>query len=146
PDSRRLAVGYADGSISIQELASGQRLRMLPLGAIPDWIAFDPQGQRLAVSHRAGIQIRDVENGKMLTELTQGGGVDQVVWHPKENLLAAANRDGSISLWDLASRKLIAKLPGHHNGGVRCAFNHAGDLLASSAWDAVLRLWDVRLA
>jgi serine/threonine protein kinase/WD40 repeat protein len=146
PDSRKLAVGYADGSIGIHELPSGQRLRMLPSGASPDWIAFDPQGQRLAVSHRAGVQIRDVENGKMLTELAVRGGVDQVVWHPKENLLAAANRDGSIGLWDLASRKLIAKLPGHHNGGVRCAFNHAGDLLASSAWDAVLRLWDVRLA
>jgi WD40 repeat protein len=87
-----------------------------------------------------------VESGKVVAELAQRGEIDQVVWHPKENVLAAVNRDRSINLWDLESRKLIARLSGHHNGGVRCTFNHAGDLLASSAWDAVLRLWDVRLA
>src|SRR5262249_16243627 len=38
----------------------------------------------------------------------------------------------------------IARLEGHKNAGIGCAFNHSGDLLASGDWDGTLRLWDPR--
>jgi eukaryotic-like serine/threonine-protein kinase len=35
-------------------------------------------------------------------------------------------------------------LEGHKNNGIKIAFNHGGDLLASSGWEGMLRLWDPR--
>ncbi|MBI4600925.1 MAG: hypothetical protein HY721_03105 [Planctomycetes bacterium] len=38
--------------------------------------------------------------------------------------------------------RLQAPLEGHQGSIVACAFNHAGSLLATSAWDSTTRFWD----
>jgi WD40 repeat protein len=47
-----------------------------------------------------------------------------------------------ISLWDVQAAKRVGKLEGMQGAGIRCTFNHAGTLLASTGWGGVLRLWD----
>ena len=72
------------------------------------------------------------------------GGELCIAWHPDGKSLAVAGGDRIIRIWDVTTRKQIARLEGHKAGGIGCAFNHAGDLLASGGWDATLRLWDPR--
>jgi WD40 repeat protein len=52
--------------------------------------------------------------------------------------------DGTVRLWDLASKSIAAVLKGHGGGAVFCvAFNPAGTQLASGGHDGTVRLWDM---
>ncbi len=146
PDSRQLALVRRDGSISLYDLSSGrplQQLRSVPGGSR---LAFDPQVRRLAINHPAGVRILDLATGSVLADLPQPSGCGCIAWHPDGKSVAVNGNDGIIHLWDVATRKPIARLKGSRSaGGDICfAFNHVGDLLASTCWDRVLRLWDTR--
>src|SRR5947209_3905665 len=67
-----------------------------------------------------------------------------LAWHPDGMTLAVAASDRMIHFWDVPSRKPTLVLEGTQSEGIRLSFNHAGDLLASSSWDGMLRLWDPR--
>jgi hypothetical protein len=144
PDSRELAVGKVDGSIRLYDLASGQRVRQLQLGLVSGCLAFRPQHRQLAVGCATSVQIRDLDTGKMLADLPQGTEPDQMAWNPEGKTLAVVGEDRTISLWDVGKRQRIGMLKGHKNSGINLTFNHAGDLLASTDWDGLVRLWDPR--
>ncbi len=142
-DSRQLAVGLADGSVRIYDLASGKQAKQLTVGAAPVSIALHPNEQKLAVSswNRTIVEIFDIDSGKVITTLAHAGGVNGVAWHPNGKLLASTSSAG-IYLWDARSGQRRALLEGHQNVVMEVAFNHGGDLLASTGWDGTTRLWD----
>jgi serine/threonine protein kinase/WD40 repeat protein/tetratricopeptide (TPR) repeat protein len=147
PCSRLFAFGLSDGAIEVMDLASRQWLRGFKVG-LPHALAFHPTRRQLAVgSGGTTIQICDLDSGKLLDKWPQPAGVNGMVWHPQGNILAVGSPDpdGSIRLWDTATRRQVAQLTGHKQAGfLSFAFNHAGDLLASTSWDGTLRLWDPR--
>jgi WD40 repeat protein len=145
PDSRQLAVGHADGSLGLYDLARGRELRRLAAGTRPLRLRFDPGGRRLAVAGPDRTQVRDLETGKLLWEHAQPwDNLPWVEWHPDGRVVATAGGDRVISLWDTVADRAVARLEGHKGPGVYFTFNHAGDLLASTDWGGILRLWDPR--
>jgi hypothetical protein len=142
PDSRWFAAGMEDGSLRLYDLPSG-RWRSLGGGPRPFALVFRPDQRQLAVSHRGGVQVRDLDTGGLVADLPQA--VDgHLAWHPDGKTLAVPGRDLRIRLWDVPSRREILALEGTRREGIRLAFSHAGDLLASTSWDGFLRLWDPR--
>ncbi len=148
PCSRLFAFGFAGGSIQVIDLPSARLRPRLPTGPLPQGLAFHPTRPQFAVaSNGTKVRICDLNSAKVLTELPQAAGVEgptTIDWHPEGNILAVGGRDHAIYLWDVATRKQIARLEGHKNLGLSFAFNHAGGLLASTCWDNTLRLWDPR--
>jgi WD40 repeat protein len=153
-DSRQLARALPDGSLDLYELPSGQQVQQLPAvasvqGGVPThpttWqgMAFHPKGRQLALGYATCVVIRDLDTGNVVAELAQPGA-HFLAWSPDGKTLAVAAGDRAIHLWDVARRKDVVRLEGHRNDGIEFAFNHAGDLLASSCWDGILRLWDPR--
>jgi eukaryotic-like serine/threonine-protein kinase len=144
PDSKRLATGHADDSIRLYELPSGRQMKQL--GGVPraSFVAFHPNGRQLAIVCATGIQVYDIETGRKLADLPQPAGAQRPTWDPRGNTLAVGCSDRMIHIWDVASRKPIVRLEGHSSEGISFAYNHAGDLLASTSWDGTLRLWDPR--
>jgi WD40 repeat protein len=73
------------------------------------------------------------------------GIVFSVAFSPDGKMLASANNDGSIQLWDVAAhREITPSLKGDTSGVFCLAFcpNKSG-LLASGGADKTVRLWDV---
>ncbi len=66
-----------------------------------------------------------------------------VAFSPDGGILAGGSHDGTVALWDVASRGIITTLEGHTRRVNSVAFSPDGDLLASGSGDETVRLWDV---
>jgi WD40 repeat protein len=90
------------------------------------------------------VEILNLDSGKMIQEFPlKQPDYPWVEWHPEGNILGAAGADQNIYFWDVATGESIGK-PLGTGGGARFVFSHSGDLVASTAWDEVCRLWDWR--
>jgi eukaryotic-like serine/threonine-protein kinase len=151
PDSRQMVIGRNDGSLDLIDLATGALERSLGKGPPPCRVAVSPDGKRLASSHFGGVlpneagilQVRDLAGGAVLmTKQEPLPPIHGLAWHPYDPDLLAAGGCG-ISLWDVRTKELRAKLPGQAGPTVAVAFSHRGDVLASRGWgDTSVRLWD----
>ncbi len=65
-----------------------------------------------------------------------------VAFSPDGKTLATGSFDRSIILWDVETRKLMARLTGPNNIVIRVAFSPDGQILASSSY-AEITLWDI---
>src|SRR5262249_20430136 len=69
PDSRYFALGHADRTIGIYELASGQKIASLETTRAINGLAFNPKYRQLAAACADGIQVLDLDTGKLLADL-----------------------------------------------------------------------------
>ena len=94
----------------------------------------------MAISTATGVQILDVETGKVIVHLPQDGA-GKMAWHPDGKTLAVVGGDSNIHCWDIAARIVTAELKGH-SPGTTLAYNKTGDTLVSAGWGQPLRLWN----
>jgi len=144
PDGKWFAVAQqSPAGIDLYELPSGQKRKSLgpPVGRL----RFHPDGRRIAVAHRATVSLRDLDGGNEVRSFRHPPDTEvyTLAWRDDGRLLAVGCYNTHVYVWDLATAgPAKQELKGHSGTVVRLGFNHAGDLLASSAWDSTLRLWD----
>ena len=102
---------------------------------------YSPDGVHLALASSIGVWLIDVRTGQEVSLLTGHGAVFSVAFSPDGKLLASGNRDGSLQLWDVATREHQATFTGHPDPITSVAFSPDGKTLGSS--DGTLQLWDV---
>ena len=72
-----------------------------------------------------------------------GSSVTSVAFRPDGNLLASADRDGTVRLWDPSNGMPIGgPLAGNELGIASLAFSPDGDMLATGGDDGFVRLWN----
>jgi serine/threonine protein kinase/WD40 repeat protein/tetratricopeptide (TPR) repeat protein len=147
PDGQQVALGHANGSVSVYDLETRERIRRLPPESGPTFcLAYHPTLPRLAVANGTEVSVWDVEAGKRLVRMRQPGMVSTVAWHPRGHRLAVGfSRVGwdKIQLWDAETgQPLTGAWEGHTTGGIRLTFDHSGDRVVSNDWDNFVRLWD----
>jgi serine/threonine protein kinase/WD40 repeat protein/Tfp pilus assembly protein PilF len=146
PDGKRLAATDSTGVLRILDTESLRELRRFDKafrGAIPAWNPADPQ-QILVCDGRA-YRLVNVETGEMGPLLSALPAVHSAVWHPEGRMIAFDRGGNQIQLWDPhRGLPILPPLEGHRAPGVICSFSNGGDLLVSSDWSALWRLWDTR--
>jgi serine/threonine protein kinase len=149
PESRRIALTQADGTVALFDPATGKGVGHLPTwtpGPDINHIAFHPKGDRLALACRSTTLVRDVQTGKVLwrKDPRPGTGASRVLpfvaWHPGGDILALGDGD-AISLWDVSKDQHVGKLDGYQ-GGISFTFSQDGAMLATSGWSGLVRFWD----
>ena len=68
--------------------------------------------------------------------------VNAVAFSPDRTTLASGSSDGTVKLWNVSRRELIATLEGHTHPVRTVAYSRDGTL-ASGSWNDDIKLWDV---
>ena len=143
-ESNLIAIGRPDGTVSVNSLPLGTFHREWKFDSGAKHLAFHPHLPQIAIAVRDGVQIRDYESGRLLVRFEEAAGATFLAWHPHGLLLATADADLGITLWDPQNVRRHKALRGHDNTGIQLEFNSSGTMLLSSAWDGALRVWDPR--
>jgi WD40 repeat protein len=115
---------------------------------------IDPTGQ----GHQKAITIRDLENDRVLSTLTEfRGSVNSLAFSPTRSLLVSGDdgnehwkgangADGTLKLWDVQTGRLLRTFVGLHGSVTAVAFSPTGTTVASRdfATDGDIKLWNVK--
>jgi len=125
PDSRTVLIQYGDEQLALYEVATGQLRRFL--------------GKKDSIDDPFDIEIESI----LGAEFDTWDATPAIAVSPDFALVAMAQFNGRIGIWDIAQGKRIAVLPGHR-GRVRClAFSTDGKRLASGSEDTTILIWDL---
>jgi len=159
-DGKYLASAPNGGPVKVWDAATGELVRIFPYGGKFD---FSPDGRLIAcmasqpmlgdtaddVRKRYDVQIYELKTGKLMKTLVSDGHTKEsyVLWiefSPDGGLVAVANWDGTVKLWDVATGELKKTITEHEAGVGTCVFAPNGHTLATGSEDKILRLWNVQ--
>ena len=141
-DSRRLATGGWSGKVAVRNLRNASRL--VSFQAHADEViglAFLNDRALLSVGREGSVKKWTL-NGSLVWERRLPGRMSAMNLDGRSGRLVTASEDGEISLWDVATGKVVKRWRAHDRR-IR-AVVHAGHaaLLASSDTDRTVKLWD----
>lgn len=107
--------------------------------------AVSHDGKLLATCSWDALKLWDIDSGKEIhTFRGQLVGFISMAFSPDGSRLAAGGWDGSITLWDLATRQQVGRWQGHaRNTSAVCFLEEGGALLSAVGWRRPYetRLW-----
>jgi len=147
PDGQRLVSGGFDNQIIVHDLATGQpvappwRAASLIMGA-----TFTPDGSQLYVAAFDGtLALLDARTLVPIVErLNVEGfhGASSVAIRPGGAELTTGGGDGTVTTWDLATRRPIRTFAPHSAAVHQVTYSADGRLLATASTDGTARLVD----
>jgi WD40 repeat protein len=139
-DGTILLSGSLDGSVAVWELDRPPSQVEVARGGSAVAVSAN---DRIAVGDRDGaIQLLDAETKHELMTLRRPGPTSSLSMSPGGDSVLAGYDDGGIVVWDVASGKRAASLPGHAGRIADISYNSDATLAASASEDGTICLWE----
>jgi WD40 repeat protein len=133
PDGRLLAGAGGDRGVEVRDVASGRLVGKPPLDELARSVSFSPDGKLLFVGLYNGTgTFFSTKDWKPAGPGIRGHGqrILNARFTPDGRTLATSSADGTVQLWDVASRRTMgAPLVVQRNGFVAAILNRDGSYL-----------------
>ncbi|MGW0781172.1 protein kinase domain-containing protein [Streptomyces sp. NPDC002913] len=139
PDGKTLAGALAE-DLYVWDVPSGRKLDVRK-GGHSGPLAFTPDSKQLVTARP--LVLRELPSLRSVVTIDEERtNRETAVFSPDGQLLAVSQMDGSIKLWNAASRRQVVMLKGHRQEVTTLAFHPTAGTLASGSGDGAVRLWD----
>ena len=151
PDGQWIATGAYDQKIRLWDTATGKEIALLKgHNGVVNGLSFRPDGKVLAsASADRTVKLWSIPTGQRLDTLSQPTKEQtSVVFSADGKTLFAAGGDNRIRVWAISAaakegtNKILTSRFAHEGGLLNLALSADGKLLASTATDKTLKLWN----
>lgn len=128
----------------IYSVATGDLVSTLPIPADDVYsLDFSPDATTLLTGDRRGnVFLSEVGSGREKTRLNSGNMYYRAVFSADGQLIASADQDGKVRIWDTTSSTIKKTLTGHVGVVKLISFSPDGKLLATADDDDTVRIWN----
>jgi eukaryotic-like serine/threonine-protein kinase len=140
-----VAIAVKDGFLEVIDLTEGKSQHYKAVRNV-EAVAWHPRVNQLALSCSEGVKVLDLESEHVVATLETHAapGLQSLAWHPEGRMLAVASTDNRVQLWNIEDEQKVVVLAGPTRRETCVSFDCGGNLLATTAEDGNLRLWDPR--
>jgi WD40 repeat protein len=152
PDGKILAMASGHtpqggaGRVKLLDATSLEERTDLPVRYDVWDVVFSPDGKLLATtSHTAPepVQLWDLSTATALRALKPVGPARRIAFAPDGATLAVGQLNGTVSVFDTATGRLLASSRGHEGTIFGLGVSPDGKLLATAGADGMVKLWDL---
>ncbi|MGH9845573.1 MAG: WD40 repeat domain-containing protein, partial [Blastocatellia bacterium] len=140
PNGKVLVSGGKESRLRLWSLP--ERRLLTRLSGSYNACAITPDSRAMAVFGSSDIELRSLEDGRLLSTVKAGYGVQSLAVSPDGKLLVAAFRD-NLRLWSLPEGTLLRTVQGGSYNPLSFAFSSDSRLLFSWAGNESPRLWSL---
>jgi WD40 repeat protein len=137
-------VSSGKGRIDVWDAASGRWLRRLAVDPRPYITTLNPTRPQVAYASEHLVKLLDLQTGRLVASFAAEGKslVESIAISPDGRWLASGYVDGTILLWDLATRALTHELRGYTSPVESLAQSVDGRWIASGTDQFAVNVWD----
>lgn len=144
PDGKLLVSCGWDSVVRIWDRSTGKELRRTGKGF--NTVAFSPTGKLLTLGEtlQGALIVQEVSSGRETARIKgDKASIHAIAFSADGNTVASGSYDGTIRLWNVATRAQSGELAGHQGFVAALAYSPGGHQIASGSEDHTIRLWDV---
>jgi WD40 repeat protein len=139
-NNRLLATSTRGGTVNIWDVTGRTVIAHLASGVVLSSVAFSPQqATTLAIGESSGaVALYDLPRSAPVVLVGPDSSVNQTAFDARGDKLAASYGDGDVVVWDVRSRKELARFPapsGNAGSTTALAFSPDGDQVAAAYSD-----------
>ncbi|MFL5728032.1 MAG: OmpA family protein [Cytophagaceae bacterium] len=147
PDGYTFLTGSRDNTIKVWDASTyNSVLDIKDITGNVRMIEFSPNGRNIIAVTSAlskGIRYFDMQNGNEVNTINAPNTLSVTI-SPDETIMATANLDKNIFLWDPANGSSLGKMSGHTKFLYDVDFSPGGQLLISGSNDKTIKIWDIK--
>ncbi len=139
-DDKKIAVGGDDSLLKIYDSKNLKLLKAYQLKSMIRQVSWHPANNFLAIATNDGVSILNTETEKFITLNGTTNGARGIDWNFNGQLLAAADNDGLVKIWDSTGNLLRTIKKEDNNSYFSISWHPSKNIIAVSGDD--IRIMD----